>query len=75
MSKAEFIITDGGSNQEECFYLGKPCLLFRHATERQEGLGKNAVLSKFDISSIMDFIQNYKDYEQKETKMDDTPTE
>ncbi|HHX81694.1 MAG TPA: hypothetical protein GX696_01765 [Pseudomonadaceae bacterium] len=36
---AEYVITDGGSNQEECFYLGKPCLLMRKATERDEGVG------------------------------------
>ena len=38
LGKAEFLATDGGSNQEECSYLGKPCLLLRHYTERQEGL-------------------------------------
>jgi len=52
---AEFVISDGGSNQEECYYLGKPCLLFRNATERQEGLGGNVVLSKFEAPAIKQF--------------------
>lgn len=62
MYNSEFIITDGGSNQEEAFYMGKPCCLFRKATERFEGLGENAVLSKFDKKLIMNFVKNYKSY-------------
>jgi len=56
LAKAEYVITDGGSNQEECYYLGKPCLLLRQETERQEGLGKNVVLSKKEKSTIQDFL-------------------
>lgn len=56
---SEFVISDGGSNQEECSYLGKPVLLFRNVTERNEGLGSNAVLSKFDKSIILEFVANY----------------
>ncbi|MBS3093534.1 UDP-N-acetylglucosamine 2-epimerase (non-hydrolyzing) [Candidatus Pacearchaeota archaeon] len=59
---SEFLITDGGSNQEECYYLGKPCLLFRNETERKEGLGKNVLLSKFDKSVIDNFVDNYLKY-------------
>ena len=65
LSEAEFIITDGGSNQEECFYLGTPCLLFRSETERLEGVGKNVVISKFDPTIIEDFVCNYKSYRRK----------
>lgn len=61
-SKAAFVITDGGSNQEELSYLGVPTLLFRTETERQEGLGKNIVLSKFDPAVIDRFIQNPDEY-------------
>jgi len=45
---AKAVLTDGGSIQEECFYLDKPCLVLRNRTERPDGLGKNAVLWKFD---------------------------
>ena len=58
LEKAEYVLTDGGSNQEECYYLGKPCLLLRQETERQEGLGKNVVLSKKENSTIQDFLLN-----------------
>ncbi|WP_353618385.1 UDP-N-acetylglucosamine 2-epimerase [Paracidovorax avenae] len=55
---AEYVVTDGGSNQEECYYLGKPCLILRNVTERTEGLGENAVLSKLDEATIDRFLEN-----------------
>ena len=62
VSRAEFVISDGGSNQEECHYLGKPILLLRKATERQEGLGINCVLSRYDPAVIEDFLSHYSRY-------------
>ena len=59
---AEFVITDGGGNQEELYHMGKPTLIFRNETERQEGLGKTAVISKLDPEIIEKFIINYKKY-------------
>jgi UDP-N-acetylglucosamine 2-epimerase (non-hydrolysing) len=56
--QAEFVITDGGSNQEELSYLGVPTLLFRYETERQEGLGQNVVISKFDKKIIKNFLSS-----------------
>jgi UDP-N-acetylglucosamine 2-epimerase (non-hydrolysing) len=53
-----FLITDGGSNQEESSYLGLPCLLMRKATERKEGLNRNVILSNYNSSIIDDFIEN-----------------
>lgn len=57
---AEFVITDGGSNQEECHYMGKPCLIMRTCTERLEGIGQNAVLSNYDEAVIRDFLVRYR---------------
>lgn len=57
-----FVISDGGSNQEECHYLGKPCLLLRDTTERQEGLGGACVLSHFSEQVIADFLADPKRY-------------
>ncbi len=59
MKDAEFIATDGGSNQEEAYYMGKPCLILRKVTERIEGLGENAVLSYEDEKNIRSFFENY----------------
>jgi UDP-N-acetylglucosamine 2-epimerase (non-hydrolysing) len=71
---AEFVITDGGSNQEELSYIGKPTILFREYTERTEGLGENVVLSKFDHDLIFDFVNNYKDYQRKPLNIKVTPS-
>jgi UDP-N-acetylglucosamine 2-epimerase (non-hydrolysing) len=74
IKSASFVISDGGSNQEECAYLGKPCLLFRNATERKEGLGENVVLSKFSRELVLDFVENYKSFERSETVFKQSPS-
>lgn len=72
---SEFIVSDGGSNQEESAYLGIPCLLFRNETERSEGIGKNVILSKFDRALISGFIKNYHLHQIKTTITPPTPTQ
>ena len=68
LNNSEFVITDGGSNQEELSYMGKPTLLFREVTERVEGLGNNVVISNFDWKKVMKFVENYK---EKQTQFQD----
>jgi UDP-N-acetylglucosamine 2-epimerase (non-hydrolysing) len=74
-NKAEFVITDGGSNQEELSYLGVPTLLFRYETERQEGLGENVLLSKFDRNIISDFVNNPHQYRREPLLSNASPSE
>ncbi len=62
---SEFVVTDGGGNQEELYYMGKPTLIFRNESERQEGIDTTAVISKFDAKIIDNFLQTYKNHEQK----------
>ena len=57
IQKAYFIVTDGGSVQEESYYLGVPCLLMRNRTERLEGINKNVYISEFDDRRI-DYFRN-----------------
>lgn len=64
LKKSEFIITDGGGNQQESYFLGKPCLILRKVTEGKEGLGKNAVLSGLDVRKILSFAKNYQKYQK-----------
>lgn len=56
---ADFIVTDGGSIQEESYFLNVPCLLMRTRTERQEGLGENVFLAVFDQGCINQFLRNF----------------
>lgn len=72
--KSEFLVTDGGSNQEESYYMGKPCLLIRKATERNEGLGKNVVLSEYNGDIIADFVANYEKYVRKNEAFNCSPS-
>lgn len=71
---SEFLITDGGSNQEETSYFGHPCLILRGETERQEGIGKNAVISNLDKETILDFADNYEKYCCEPIKPQKSPT-
>ena len=65
LKKSEFVVTDGGSLQEETFYLGLPCLIMRKTTERQEGVGENVVISMYDAEKIKYFVENYRKYRRK----------
>lgn len=58
LQKSSFVVTDGGSNQEELSYLGIPTLLMRRATERTEGLESNVVISNFDEKKVREFLSN-----------------
>ena len=45
LARADFVLSDGGSNQEELALLGVPTVVLRDATERSDGLGRNAALA------------------------------
>lgn len=56
MLGARFLMTDGGSNQEEAAMLGLPTLLLRTETERPDGLDDGrVVLSRLDDEVIRAF--------------------
>ena len=71
---ASFVITDGGSNQEECHYLGKPCIIMRTTSERQEGIGTNAVISNYDYATISDVVKKPEQYSIAASNLDASPS-
>lgn len=75
VSAADFVVSDGGSNQEECFYLGKPILLLRKATERQEGLGENCMLSGYDPAHVDRFVENVERYRRAAVDLRVSPSQ
>lgn len=75
LSISEFIVTDGGSNQEESYYFGKPCLILRKETERNEGLGDNVVLSDLHFGIINEFFDNPYKYKKEFVILDEKPSE
>lgn len=71
---SQFVITDGGSNQEELHYMGKPCLIMRKTTERNEGIGQNAVMYQGDVKNISRFYESYKDKKLSPTVAENSPS-
>ncbi len=53
---AALVLTDGGSIQEECASLGRPCVVLRNRSERPDGLGANAMLWNGDDQAVMAFV-------------------
>lgn len=53
---APWVVTDGGSIQEECAVLGIPTLLWRARTERPDGLDGCVVMSCYDQAVVSDFF-------------------
>lgn len=75
LHRSEFVITDGGSNQEELYYMGKPCLIIRKYTERQDGIGRNAMLYGGNIEVIDYFVQNYREFKSEVIDLHSSPSE
>ena len=58
LAAAPFVITDGGSIQEECALLGTPTLVWRDRTDRPDGVGENVVLARYDPLIVRDFLRD-----------------
>ncbi|QWE10858.1 UDP-N-acetylglucosamine 2-epimerase [Polynucleobacter sp. es-EL-1] len=74
INKSRYVISDGGSNQEECAYLGKPCLILREESERVEGLNESCLLSKFIPEKIHQFLASPESYARSKTIFSKTPS-
>jgi UDP-N-acetylglucosamine 2-epimerase (non-hydrolysing) len=75
MKAADFVVSDGGSNQEECYYWGKPVLLLRNVSERPEGIGQNAVISRYEPKVIDHFLDNVEKFRFPMPVVDRSPSE
>jgi UDP-N-acetylglucosamine 2-epimerase len=75
LAAAPFVITDGGSIQEECALLGVPTLLWRAATERPDGVGANIVVSGYDRATVDRFLADPEALRRDATKERVKPSE
>lgn len=75
LDSSEYVITDGGSNQEELYYLGVPCLILRTHTERNEGLGHNANLFNGDIEEIARFASSFEKHRCTPADVESSPSQ
>ena len=74
LADAPYVITDGGSIQEETAHLGVPCLLWRRKTERQNGLEKNVVISNYDERIVNNFLTDFERYRFETETCDGSPS-
>jgi UDP-N-acetylglucosamine 2-epimerase (non-hydrolysing) len=72
---APFVITDGGSIQEECALLGVPTLLWRAATERPDGVGDNVVVSGYDRARVAHFVGHADEWRRPALDREARPSE
>ena len=75
LDHAKYVITDGGSNQEELHYMGKPCLIMRKTTERKEGIGKNARMFGGDVDELLSFANEYTNMQIDPIVVEHSPSE
>lgn len=75
LQTADCVVTDGGSVQEECAYMGTPCVLFRRRTERQDGLGENVCLSGMEPATLRTFISDAAYYRRPPTNLHERPSD
>ncbi|AWV87478.1 MULTISPECIES: UDP-N-acetylglucosamine 2-epimerase [Acinetobacter] len=73
---AECVLTDGGSNQEELAYLGVPTIVMRSHTEREDGLGSNAIMES-EVVDFSDFfsLRKYTNLREEDKKSSYSPSE
>lgn len=72
---SEVVITDGGSNQEELAFFGHPTVILRDSTERQDGIGYNAILIN-ETSILIDFImsKNFLNLKKNRSNLKNSPS-
>jgi UDP-N-acetylglucosamine 2-epimerase (non-hydrolysing) len=73
--RSAFVVTDSGGSQEECFYLDRPCLVHRVRTERQEGLGENAVLSRMSTDVLKAFLDSPDRHQRRSVLPETSPSD
>jgi UDP-N-acetylglucosamine 2-epimerase (non-hydrolysing) len=58
LKASSFLVTDSGGSQEECAYLGHPCLIHRLVTDRHDGLDGCVVLSHMQLDIVRCFLED-----------------
>ncbi|GAF91787.1 unnamed protein product, partial [marine sediment metagenome] len=61
VNAAACLLADGCSLQEECAFLNKPYLVLRNETERDDGIGANAMLWQSDDRVAEEFLSRYQE--------------
>ena len=74
LRRADFVVTDSGGLQEECAFLGKPCLVHRVKTERSDGLGASVRLSGMRVVELNRFLGNRDLFQTEQSPQSTSPS-
>lgn len=74
LKRAAFVLTDGGSIQEEVAQLGVPALLLRNGSERPDGLGNNVVLSEMQEQRLVSFLDDFESFRRPARATEESPS-
>jgi UDP-N-acetylglucosamine 2-epimerase (non-hydrolysing) len=75
LKRSEFLVTDSGGSQEECAFLGIPCLIHRRVTEHDTGLGQSVVLSGLDLAVVRRFLDDPSRWRVPPRPLERSPTD
>lgn len=56
LRRASFLVSDSGGSQEECAFLGIPCVIHRSVSEHDTGLDGSVLLSHLDLTAVSAFL-------------------
>lgn len=56
LRRAAFLVSDSGGSQEECAFLGIPCVIHRAVSEHDTGLDGSVLLSGLDLDRVREFL-------------------
>jgi UDP-N-acetylglucosamine 2-epimerase (non-hydrolysing) len=75
LRRSEFLVTDSGGSQEECGYLGHPCLVHRAVTEHTTGLDGSVLLSGMNLDTVRRFLTAPQRWRRNPKPLDRSPTD
>jgi UDP-N-acetylglucosamine 2-epimerase (non-hydrolysing) len=75
LKASSFLVTDSGGSQEECAFLGHPCLIHRPVTEHDTGLGGPVVLSRLDLDVVRDFLADPERLRREPADLGESPSD
>ena len=58
LRRASFLVSDSGGSQEECAFLGIPCVIHRAVSEHDTGLDGSVLLSHLDLAVVRGFLDD-----------------
>lgn len=75
LENAAFVVTDSGGIQAESALLGVPTLIHRKTTEQGEGIGRNIVLSEWDLGRLRSFLDDYASLRHEPDRPERSPSD